>query len=98
MGVVMMVAMGQQSHYRDTLRQKPIVVKSAESTKKQPRLAGKGSHECAAPAVEIPGLSQARPTPGIGDRDCWHRVSDSGKRWVKSHLVATGVIVFAERA
>ena len=27
----MMVAMGQRSHYRDTLRQKPIVVKSAES-------------------------------------------------------------------
>src|ERR1700730_18604567 len=61
-------------------------------------LAGKGSHKCAAPAVEIPGLSQARATPGIGDCDSRHRVSDSRKRRIERYLVATSVIAFAKGA
>src|SRR5260370_23374502 len=99
MGMVMMVAMGQQSHYKDTLKKKPLFVKFARCLKAADEiLPGKGSYECAALTVQIPGLSQTRATPGISDRNSRHRVNDSSKRRIKCHFVATSVIVFAERA
>jgi len=51
----MMVAMGQQSHYKDTLKKKPLLVKFERCLKEANEiLPGKGSHECAALAVQIP--------------------------------------------